>query len=330
MSSRGHRLTGPTSTPMAFAARPSPWRLLAARSGALPPAPFCCRPLTAAAPAPSRAVQARVFNGSGGGGNNHLQGQDFVEVKVESVRQTQGGSNVVYLKLMDAKGYLLPVHIGDAEAAALLKEIHKQKSVRPLTHDLTRNALHACGVRVSKIRITELVNNTYYSRVFLRLPGDGQHEVDVDARPSDAINLAVRCGAPIYVSRKIAEMATPLQPEPVAAPSASDMHAEVARSVREALASFEDPTVVLQLQKELAVKAERFEDAFALQQSIHREMVNNKMLRLVVAMEAALQDHRFEDASSLLVEYRATLATPKQPGAAQQSHSQQRSEKKMF
>jgi hypothetical protein len=57
-----------------------------------------------------------------------------------------------------------------------------------------------------QVRVTEIIANTYYARVHVSRGGDPPHEVDVDARPSDAINLAVRFGAPVYISKKIAGM----------------------------------------------------------------------------------------------------------------------------
>lgn len=150
---------------------------------------------------------------------------------------------VVYLRILSSARMLL-VHIGENESNALLKEINKQRQMRPLTHDVMRNILKEINFRVIKIRITDIVANTYYARIHLaRLNGAGQvepdSEVDVDARPSDAINLAVRFGAPMYVNKRIAEVASTLLQEPV---PQSESSAEIVRSVRDTLASFEDPT----------------------------------------------------------------------------------------
>lgn len=73
------------------------------------------------------------------------------QVKVDSVRVTQG-SAVVYLRVLDSNGYVIPVHIGEAESNALLKEINKQRQSRPLTHDMAKNMLQAVGYRVTKVR----------------------------------------------------------------------------------------------------------------------------------------------------------------------------------
>lgn len=233
--------------------------------------------------------------------------QDYVEVKIDSVRVSQGAS-VVYLRVVGSDG-VIPVHIGETESNALLREINKQRQVRPLTHDLMRNMLRDLGYRVSRVRITDIIANTYYARVHVAKPpgpnGEPGHEVDVDARPSDAINLAVRFGAPVFLNRKIADTATPVAVEQYA-PS-SETHAEIVRSVREALSNYEDPTIMYQLAKELAVKEERFEDARAAQASIVHEMTHNALLRLVVAMESALADGRYEEAAHLRDEYRKAL-----------------------
>jgi len=228
---------------------------------------------------------------------------EYVEVKVDSVRVSQGAS-VVYLRVLDSSQYI-PVHIGEHESNALLKEINKQKQLRPLTHDVAKNMLQAIGYEVTKIRVTDIIANTFYARIHLSKPGpngSATEEVDVDARPSDAINLAVRFGAPMYVNKKIAENTSAALVEPLL--GANESHQEIVRSVRETLASFEDPTVMYQLQKELAVKEERFEDAATFQQHIVHEMTHNQVLRVVVAMESALSDGRYDEAARLRDEYK--------------------------
>ncbi|KAI8462549.1 MAG: bifunctional nuclease-domain-containing protein [Monoraphidium minutum] len=233
------------------------------------------------------------------------------QVKVDSVRVSQG-SAVVYLKVLDSQGYVIPVHIGEAESNALLKEINKQRQSRPLTHDTAKSMLQAVGYRVTKIRVTDIIANTYYARIHLGRPASdpaaAPDEVDVDARPSDAINLAVRFGAPMFVARRIVAAAAtpPLEPFGLSAVAASN--AEIVRSVREALASYDDPTVMFQLQKELAIKEERFEDARSLHDTIVHEMTHNRTLRMVVAMETALADGRYEEAAKLRDEYRRLVS----------------------
>ncbi|PNW72526.1 hypothetical protein CHLRE_16g688302v5 [Chlamydomonas reinhardtii] len=254
-------------------------------------------------------AQASEQGNTGSSRDPSLDG--FVEVKVDQVRVNSGNA-VVYLRILDGRERVLPVHIGENESNALVKEINKQRQMRPLTHDVMKNILREIKFRVVKIRITDIVANTYYARIHLAKVNDatGQPEpgteVDVDARPSDAINLAVRFGSPMYVSKRIADAASTVYPDQPAAPN--ETASEIVRSVRETLASFEDPTVMYQLQKDLAVKEERFEDARSMQQLIYHEMTHNQLLRLVVAMESALSDGRYEEAARLRDEFRRLSA----------------------
>jgi len=201
-----------------------------------------------------------------------------VEVRVDGVRVGQG-SSVVQLKVLESAGLVVSVHIGEAESAALLKEMARTRQPRPLTHDLCKSLMQAVGYRVTRLRITEIHNNTFFARIHVAradgAAGGGGGEVDIDCRPSDGINLAVRFGAPMYVSRRIAQTAAP--PEPPAGAEAAfygggggaaghaggESQAEVMRTCRDALASFDDPTILLTLQKELAVKEERYGEAQA-------------------------------------------------------------------
>eukprot|EP00199_Chlamydomonas_sp_CCMP681_P002491 CAMPEP_0119106992 /NCGR_PEP_ID=MMETSP1180-20130426/7887_1 /TAXON_ID=3052 ORGANISM="Chlamydomonas cf sp, Strain CCMP681" /NCGR_SAMPLE_ID=MMETSP1180 /ASSEMBLY_ACC=CAM_ASM_000741 /LENGTH=335 /DNA_ID=CAMNT_0007092413 /DNA_START=23 /DNA_END=1030 /DNA_ORIENTATION=+ len=246
--------------------------------------------------------------------------EGFVEVKVESVRLSPplpgSGAAIVYLRVLNGQNppQGLPVHVGEHESSALLKEINKTRSVRPITHDVCKHILQTIGYKITKIRITDIVANTYYSRIFLaKVNAKGEvegAEVDVDARPSDAINLAVRFGAPMYVSKRIAELAMqPLEPVTPQNSALAETHADIVRSVRDMLASFEDPTIMFQLQKELAVREQRFEDARKFQAHIYHEMTHSQALRLVVAMECALADGRYEEAARLRDEYRRLAAS---------------------
>lgn len=198
---------------------------------------------------------------------------------------------------------------------------------RPGTHDLMKNMLEALGYRVSKIRITSLKGSTYLARVhFSRGRGiksatpdvaPSFTEIDIDARPSDAINLAIRFGAPIYVNREVAaEAARPssfFDDREVSAgtstgasvPSHADASAsEIVRSCREEILHYSDPTIMHKLQLQLAIAEERFEDATKLRDVIDKLLASDRALSLVVAIETALEDQRFEEAARLRDEFR--------------------------
>lgn len=185
--------------------------------------------------------------------------------------------------------------------------------VRPTTHDLMRDMLQALGHRVTKVRISTLVGDTYHAKVhFSRGRGmpTATGEVEVDARPSDAMNLAVRFGAPIYVNKEVAaSMARPaiaLEAHAAAHGAPHDENAnEIARSCREEIMHYADPTIMHKLQLGLAIAEDRFEDATRLRDVIDRMLASDRALSLVVAMETALEDARYEEAARLRDEFRA-------------------------
>jgi bifunctional DNase/RNase len=108
---------------------------------------------------------------------------------------------VVMLKEIDAERYL-PIFIGPCEADAIAIRLRGHKHPRPLTHDLLNNVIGQLGGEVSHIVVNDMRNDTYYARVFVRMNG---REIDIDSRPSDAIALAVRCDAPIFVEDTVME-----------------------------------------------------------------------------------------------------------------------------
>jgi uncharacterized protein len=94
----------------------------------------------------------------------------------------------------------LPIWVGLAEANAIALELEKITTARPMTHDLLRNILETVGARVSKVVVNDLRENTFYAIIHLRL---GSSDLTVDSRPSDAIALALRVDAPIFVDEDV-------------------------------------------------------------------------------------------------------------------------------
>ena len=120
-------------------------------------------------------------------------------------------SPVVVLETVADKR-LLPIWIDVPEARAIALELENVKLPRPLTHDLIRNILQGLNATVQRITITELRNNTYYAQLTLAVK---DKVVQVDSRPSDAIAVAVRTKAPIFVSPQVLEKSKPV-PAPAA------------------------------------------------------------------------------------------------------------------
>ena len=95
---------------------------------------------------------------------------------------------------------LLPIWIGQPEAESIVMQMHNIKRVRPLTHDLCKSLILGLGGALTKVHITRVEKNTYYAELHIQRNGD---VVQVDARPSDSIAIALRLSAPIYASETL-------------------------------------------------------------------------------------------------------------------------------
>ncbi len=108
-------------------------------------------------------------------------------------------SPIVILQSME-KNTLLPNWVGIIEANANALQIERIDTPRPLTHDLIKNILLQLDANVDKIVVTDLQENTFYAVIHLKMNGD---HITIDSRPSDAIALALRTDAPIYVTEEV-------------------------------------------------------------------------------------------------------------------------------
>ena len=124
----------------------------------------------------------------------------FVEMKVRGLA-LDPLSNMPIIILRDEEDKRsLPIWVGIFEANAIALELEKISTPRPMTHDLMKNILETIDARVMKIVVTALKENTFFAVLHLRL---GSQEYTVDSRPSDAIALALRVAAPIYVEEDV-------------------------------------------------------------------------------------------------------------------------------
>jgi bifunctional DNase/RNase len=118
-------------------------------------------------------------------------------------------SNMPVVILRDRDdGFFLPIWVGIFEANAIALEMEKVATPRPMTHDLLKNVLAELGTRVERIVITELKENTFYARIHLTR---GDTSWNVDSRPSDAIALALRSRADIFVEEEVLEKSRTLR-----------------------------------------------------------------------------------------------------------------------
>jgi bifunctional DNase/RNase len=118
-----------------------------------------------------------------------------VDILGLSTSPASGGAYALILKEVHGNRRL-PIIIGQFEAQSIALEMEGIKPPRPLTHDLMKNVLDSLGIELSEITICELRDGTFYAKLIF----DNQ---EIDSRPSDAIALAVRAGAPIFVAEKV-------------------------------------------------------------------------------------------------------------------------------
>ncbi|HZW36282.1 MAG TPA: bifunctional nuclease family protein, partial [Candidatus Deferrimicrobiaceae bacterium] len=118
-------------------------------------------------------------------------------------------SPIVILRDLENRN-ILPIWIGILEANAIAVGLEKVKLPRPMTHDLFKNVMDQLGVSLKKIEITDIKDNTYYAVLHLETGGK---ILTIDSRPSDALAIAIRLGAPILVHESVIEKAVRVEAE---------------------------------------------------------------------------------------------------------------------
>jgi bifunctional DNase/RNase len=133
----------------------------------------------------------------------------MIEVVIDSIRVSlMSQYRVVILKDVNSDRYV-PIWIGPCEADAITIELQDMPPQRPLTHDLLKNVIRELGGTVVHIFINDLRSDVYFARIVIDVKGN---QIEIDSRPSDAIALAVRVKAPIFVSDTVMERAV-VEPE---------------------------------------------------------------------------------------------------------------------
>ncbi|MCP4231296.1 MAG: bifunctional nuclease family protein [bacterium] len=125
-----------------------------------------------------------------------------LEMKVAVITHDRETNSPVLILKNDEEGSLLPIWIGPYEAYAIMMEIEGIEAPRPMTHDLLKNAIAALGADLEYVEIFDLSENTFFSQLILTTEAE---TITIDARPSDAVALALRCNSNIYVSRDVIE-----------------------------------------------------------------------------------------------------------------------------
>jgi bifunctional DNase/RNase len=127
-----------------------------------------------------------------------------VEVRIRGLMMDPA-TNMPIIVLKDVgSDTVMPIWVGIFEANAIAIEIEKMAASRPMTHDLTRNIIHNLNAELERVVVMEVKDDTFYAVLWLR---QGDELITIDARPSDAIALALRSDCPIYVSEQVMQSA---------------------------------------------------------------------------------------------------------------------------
>lgn len=134
----------------------------------------------------------------------------LIEVKIGAlIMDPNTNTPIVVLKGIESEA-VLPIWVGAFEANAIALEIEKIVPQRPMTHDLMRNLITECNLSAARVVVTDLLDNTFYASVELTEP-NGMPLI-LDARPSDAIALALRLDCPIFVRQKVLDLSASSNP----------------------------------------------------------------------------------------------------------------------
>jgi bifunctional DNase/RNase len=131
----------------------------------------------------------------------------MIEMKVRGIAVDPNLKTPAVILTDEEEKRYLPIWIGVAEATAIFIQLNEQTLPRPMTHDLLKSVIEALGAKVSKVLINDIEESTFFARIFLEIPDSGG-KIEVDSRPSDAIALALRVDAPIFVAEKVVMKAT--------------------------------------------------------------------------------------------------------------------------
>lgn len=175
----------------------------------------------------------------------------LIAVRVDRVTLDAHTNRFVVILKDDVNNKWLPIVVGNTEAQAIALQLENVSPPRPLTHDLIKNLLESVKAKISRVVVSDLRENTYYALISMKLNGNS---TDIDARPSDAIALALRMKAPIFVSDEVMSKA-----------SVDDKEADDGDIVP---AIPVDALDRLELDMKKAVTDERYEDAAKLRDEI--------------------------------------------------------------
>ncbi|MDR1566135.1 MAG: bifunctional nuclease family protein [Treponema sp.] len=185
--------------------------------------------------------------------------RDMMEAEIWTITQTEQG-NAVLLQPLGAEE-VIPIFIGPLEAQSILIGFDHILTERPLTHDLILTLMKQTGFAMLKVEISDLKDNIFYGRVWFHRPNQpAQAPLVLDARPSDALALAVRAGCPILTARKVLKQAGIMPGIIIDFPEIDLSGQEPSVKNTEKKAEWETPQSLRQ-ELDRAVEAEEYEQA---------------------------------------------------------------------
>ncbi|TNE70424.1 hypothetical protein EP331_12310 [bacterium] len=190
-----------------------------------------------------------------------------MEILGLSTSPSSGGAYALVLNEHEGSRRL-PIIIGTFEAQAIALELEHIRPPRPMTHDLIRNIVQQFNSFVKEVVVNELKEGTFFAKIFIQ---NEFSEIEVDARPSDAIAVAIRFSAPIYVASKVLDEAG-IQSESIQEDVAEAVQPEAftAEVVEAKTTSQEDILTQLTKNLEAAILAEDYEKAARIRDEINK------------------------------------------------------------
>lgn len=186
----------------------------------------------------------------------------MIQVEVSNVFLISSGRGLMILLRGRDDPRTLPIVVGQMEAQSIVFHLNGIPFPRPLTHDLFKSVLDKLNCKVVRAEITDLIDGTFYGKLVLAQDG---REMEFDSRPSDAIALALRYDAPVYVQEKVMNEAGILVSEETEE-DFSPLHDVEQEESEHGLTTLE----VLQRQLKQAIQEERYEDAARIRDEINK------------------------------------------------------------
>ncbi len=133
------------------------------------------------------------------------------KVTIAGLTMDPASNTPIIILKSEEDDHAIPIWIGLLEATSIASALQKIEFDRPMTHDLFKTVADRFKAEVTRIEVCDLKENTFFARIYFK---SGEISFDIDARPSDAIAIALRFGAPIYVDDKVVQSAKSGDPQP--------------------------------------------------------------------------------------------------------------------